>query len=267
MPANSPRRRLSALQSRISQHAKENGIAVERAYTRLAHALVCAAFTRAQREGIIPLYFVKGGAAMELRLGVGARATKDLDIGVASDPETLMQTLNAVLAPGYGDYTYRVKDAQTLPKVPNAAKSRSTMLAAHWSRLTSILRQQRMTSRRTRSRPRNSWHLRSMSSMSRVFRCPNKLRKRFTRARNPRHHHVQISGTVTLRTFLPSNNRASSTTLRRAKTARTRLRSAQRTHGPFRDSRFRGSGERKFRSSRSRASRKLRAHSRHFLNG
>lgn len=110
----SPRRRLSALQSRISHYGKTNGIAVTRAYTRLAHALVCAAFTRAQREGVIPLYFVKGGAAMELRLGFAARATKDLDIGVASDPDKLLETLNAVLSLGYGPYTYRVKEARTL---------------------------------------------------------------------------------------------------------------------------------------------------------
>ncbi|HEV3152444.1 MAG TPA: nucleotidyl transferase AbiEii/AbiGii toxin family protein [Candidatus Baltobacteraceae bacterium] len=111
----SPRRRLSALQSRISHYAKTNGIVVARAYTRLAHALVCAAFTRAQREGAIPFYFVKGGAAMELRLGLAARATKDLDIGVASDPDKLLETLNTVLSSGYGPYTYRVKDARTLP--------------------------------------------------------------------------------------------------------------------------------------------------------
>lgn len=111
----SPRRRLSALQTRISNYAKANGVAVARAYTRLAHALVCAAFTRAQREGVIPLYFVKGGAAMELRLGLAARATKDLDIGVGSDPDKLLETLNAVLSSGYGPYTYRVKDTRMFP--------------------------------------------------------------------------------------------------------------------------------------------------------
>jgi hypothetical protein len=46
-----------------------------------------------------PLFLLKGGVAIELRVGGGARATKDVDLVFFGVPEDLADALDADLAP------------------------------------------------------------------------------------------------------------------------------------------------------------------------
>ncbi len=55
-------------------------MAVARYRDYFNRAILIAALERAVDAGVIDDYIVKGGAAIELRFGVLARATRDLDV-------------------------------------------------------------------------------------------------------------------------------------------------------------------------------------------
>ena len=115
MTAGSAGLRFRQLQRRLAEHAKATGVPIERMYKRFSHALICDVLARAVQQGAIPMFFVKGGVALDLRMGIAARATKDLDIGIPSAPDKMLESLNAALEVGAGDYTYRVRDQRSLP--------------------------------------------------------------------------------------------------------------------------------------------------------
>jgi hypothetical protein len=52
-----------------------------------------------------PLFLVKGGVAMELRVDTGARATKDLDTAFRESMEVVADHLDPALRAGHGDFT------------------------------------------------------------------------------------------------------------------------------------------------------------------
>lgn len=58
-------------------------------------------------QGAIPFFFVKGGIIIELRLGLAARATRDIDIGLCAPAEKLLSAFDASLAIGFGDFRLR----------------------------------------------------------------------------------------------------------------------------------------------------------------
>jgi hypothetical protein len=55
---------------------------------------------------------LKGGVAMELRFATGARATKDMDVGLDGERSQRLKQLESALAPGFDTFTFRLK-AQT----------------------------------------------------------------------------------------------------------------------------------------------------------
>lgn len=60
-----------------------------------------------QREGLErPSFVLKGGVAVELRLGVGARATQDVDVIFAGE-RNLLEALDAALGRPYRDFSFR----------------------------------------------------------------------------------------------------------------------------------------------------------------
>ncbi len=52
-----------------------------------------------------PLFLVKGGVAMELRMATGARATKDLDTAFRERMDVVATYLDPALRAGYGEFT------------------------------------------------------------------------------------------------------------------------------------------------------------------
>lgn len=52
-----------------------------------------------------PLFLVKGGVAMELRVDTGARATKDFDTAFRESMEAVADHLDPALRTGHGDFT------------------------------------------------------------------------------------------------------------------------------------------------------------------
>lgn len=55
------------------------------------------------------MFFIKGGVAVELRLGLRARATRDIDIGLCAHPRELIPIFDAALDVGFGDFRLRRK--------------------------------------------------------------------------------------------------------------------------------------------------------------
>jgi hypothetical protein len=54
-------------------------------------------------------YYLKGGVAMELRFAEGARATKDVDIGLAGERAERLQNFRNALALGFDEFSFQLK--------------------------------------------------------------------------------------------------------------------------------------------------------------
>jgi hypothetical protein len=106
LPASQSERR-RALERRITNAAKERGTTAARLRRLVGFAVLCQTLSEAAARGIIPIFFVKGGVAIELRLGLLARATRDLDIGLCAPPNQLLPLFDSALDVGFGDFRLR----------------------------------------------------------------------------------------------------------------------------------------------------------------
>jgi hypothetical protein len=106
LPASQSERR-RALERRITSAAKERGTTAARLRRLVGFAVLCGTLSEAAARGIIPIFFVKGGVAIELRLGLLARATRDLDIGLCAPPNELLPLFDSALDVGFGDFRLR----------------------------------------------------------------------------------------------------------------------------------------------------------------
>lgn len=71
--------------------------------------IMSAVLERVRDEDGEPLFTVKGGAAMELRLGINARAAKDYDAAFRDRAEGMLDALDAptVISPSASSWTRR----------------------------------------------------------------------------------------------------------------------------------------------------------------
>lgn len=67
--------------------------------------VVAAMLDHARDKNEDPLFVLKGGAAMELRLGLRARATKDYDTAYRQAIDGMLARLDGALRHGFGDFT------------------------------------------------------------------------------------------------------------------------------------------------------------------
>ncbi len=114
MASSHPGQRLRDLQRRIGVLAKQRATTAARLQRLVGFAVLCETLVEAVAQGLIPFFFVKGGVALELRLGLAARATKDLDIGLCASPQELLADFDEALTVGYGDFTLRRKGPATV---------------------------------------------------------------------------------------------------------------------------------------------------------
>src|ERR1035438_8970240 len=68
------------LEKTLARVAKEQGLAQERLRRWVSFLALCGVLERAVSEGVLDNYYLKGGAAMELRFAEGARATSSVQI-------------------------------------------------------------------------------------------------------------------------------------------------------------------------------------------
>jgi hypothetical protein len=95
---------INNLRSRINQYAREHGLGVDRVQQRVFTEIIIGLLDRAEKQRAIPGYLIKGGMALELRFGMRARASGDLD--VAFQGENALQRLDDALVVGFGDFTF-----------------------------------------------------------------------------------------------------------------------------------------------------------------
>lgn len=106
MTRQKPRERLEKTLARV---AREQGIDQERLRRWVSFLALCGALDHAIHTGTLAGYYLKGGAAMELRFAENARATKDLDIGMEGSRADRLRSLTRVLAKGFDEFTFRIK--------------------------------------------------------------------------------------------------------------------------------------------------------------
>jgi hypothetical protein len=105
--AISPVQRARTLERRITALAAERGTTAARLRRLVGFSVLCETMAEAVTQGVVPFFFVKGGVAIELRLGLAARATRDLDIGLCAPAEELLPAFDASLSLGFGDFRFR----------------------------------------------------------------------------------------------------------------------------------------------------------------
>lgn len=91
----------TALEQRLKNEAEDGGVALIRLRKRVAFERFLARLTATEPGG----WVLKGAFALELRLGLRTRATKDIDLARADDEEAATEHLNAATAVDLGDFS------------------------------------------------------------------------------------------------------------------------------------------------------------------
>lgn len=76
--------------------------------------IISAVLDRARDEDGEPLFTLKGGAAMELRLGINARASKDYDAAFRNRAENMLDALDHALADDWGGFQLQRTEPQAV---------------------------------------------------------------------------------------------------------------------------------------------------------
>ena len=101
------------LEKTLARVAREQGLDQERLRRWVSFLAICGVLERAIAKGVIDIYFLKGGVAMELRFARAARTTKDFDLGLAGNRAERIRRLSEVLQLGFDDFTFRLKPNST----------------------------------------------------------------------------------------------------------------------------------------------------------
>lgn len=103
---NKPPFNVSVLERWLGEASQQTGIAASRLRRCLGFMIVAAMLDSARHDDDgEPLFLVKGGVAMELRVNSGGRATKDLDTAFRESMEAVADHLDPALRAGHGDFT------------------------------------------------------------------------------------------------------------------------------------------------------------------
>lgn len=90
----------TALEQRLKNEAEASGVALLRLRKRVAFERFLARLAASESSG----WVLKGAFALELRLGLRARTTKDIDLGRADDEEAATEHLEAATHVDLGDF-------------------------------------------------------------------------------------------------------------------------------------------------------------------
>jgi hypothetical protein len=90
----------TALEQRLKSEAEASGIALIRLRKRVAFERFLARLAASEPSG----WVLKGAFALELRLGLRTRTTKDIDLGRADGEEAAIEHLSAATGVDLGDF-------------------------------------------------------------------------------------------------------------------------------------------------------------------
>lgn len=118
----------------VTAYARQTGTDVSRVRRLISFMAIAGALRQAGRgESGGPAFVVKGGVALELRLGGRARATRDLDLILEREGADLLGALEAALAAPYEGFAFRRKgDAHRMPNGAVRAKIQVLFLGREW---------------------------------------------------------------------------------------------------------------------------------------
>jgi hypothetical protein len=105
---DTPPKNLSSLEQRLRNVAVDGNLQL-RARRQIGYMAVIAALTAHARDGDgTPLFAIKGGVAIELLVGLQARATKDLDAAARVAAEEIEPHLRDALAQGWDGFSFQL---------------------------------------------------------------------------------------------------------------------------------------------------------------
>jgi hypothetical protein len=106
-PRNKPPSTVRAIETWIQQAERKVGVGARRLGWMVASGVVIAALQRAVHSDGKPRFLVKGGTYLELRLGLGARSTKDLDTLFRGYYGEYLEVLDRTLARPFDGITFQ----------------------------------------------------------------------------------------------------------------------------------------------------------------
>ncbi|MBA3866177.1 MAG: nucleotidyl transferase AbiEii/AbiGii toxin family protein [Solirubrobacterales bacterium] len=109
-PDQTPERK-AHLERLVDHYARLTGLAPVRVRGWISVMVLLGALDRSRESD--PLFLLKGGVAIELRVGGGARATKDVDLVFFGDPERLGEILDEDLGEPYSVFSFERKEVET----------------------------------------------------------------------------------------------------------------------------------------------------------
>lgn len=105
-PKRPPTRR-SHLERLVDAYARDTDIPQARLRHRISSLALIGALQRVKDPNAGPRFLIKGGVAMELRLGLGARATNDFDVVFRGPIQSLLKSLDEAFAEPYAGFQFR----------------------------------------------------------------------------------------------------------------------------------------------------------------
>lgn len=94
------------LEQLIGRYSRDTGIAADRVRRWVSTMALLGALDRVPSDPAAPLFLLKGGVAIELRVRMGARATKDVDVVFRGGPDELVDALDEAFAQPYCDFAF-----------------------------------------------------------------------------------------------------------------------------------------------------------------
>jgi hypothetical protein len=105
------------LDKKIYRIAASLNLEHDRLRTWTSFIAICGALDRAVKSGTIEAYGIKGGFSIELRLGLEARASEDIDILVKADDPNRVDIFEAAIASGFDSFEFRIKNRRYMAAV------------------------------------------------------------------------------------------------------------------------------------------------------
>jgi hypothetical protein len=122
--APTPPKTKARLEQLITQWQKDSGKPVSLLNLRIASMMLAGALARLTDPNGDGVFAIKGGVAMELRMGDRARATRDVDLIMRPDPTQLAAVLDDGLREPYHGFSFRRDALADLPSRPHVKKTR-----------------------------------------------------------------------------------------------------------------------------------------------
>jgi Nucleotidyl transferase AbiEii toxin, Type IV TA system len=124
--STSPKRpkTVNRLQRLITDWERDSGMPVRRLNLRVAAMMLAGALGRVSDDRDGPVFLTRGGVAMELRTGEKARVTRDVDLVLRGEPNSLIAHLDAAFAKDYEEFSFERDTPEPLELRPHVQRVR-----------------------------------------------------------------------------------------------------------------------------------------------